>query len=101
MSNEAHVPAWLTLTLTLILVLCKVQGCPQPQQAREVLDAEGYTQIEITGGGHGWTCGQEWGATGFRATSPGGARTEGAVCCGVMFKGCTVRSERVLKHPKP
>jgi hypothetical protein len=61
-----------------------------------MLDAEGYTDIR-TSGYSAFSCGSgDWTATGFTATSIGGRRVDGVVCCG-MLKSCTVRVSRVKK----
>lgn len=84
------------LILLALIVGFGVYGCPNEGRAREILQADGYRDIEITGGGHGWSCGQNETATGFRARRDDRSDVvEGAVCCGmVSFKACTVRIER-------
>lgn len=69
-----------------------VSGCTAPQSAKEVLEAQGYTNVDA--GGYGWfSCSEDdWYKTKFTATSPSGQTVEGTVCKGV-FKGSTVRFE--------
>ncbi|EAQ28704.1 hypothetical protein NAP1_13933 [Erythrobacter sp. NAP1] len=65
-------------------------ACTQPDRAREVLEIQGYSDIEISGYAY-LACGNgDVFATAFEATSPSGQAVEGAVCSGI-FKGNTVR----------
>ena len=77
-----------TLSLALLLLAA---GCSDTDKARQVLQNQGYTNINMTG----WTpfvCGREdTYKDGFEATTMAGVRVKGAVCCGMFFKGCTVR----------
>lgn len=93
-------PLWLYVPLFFALVLFGHWGCPNAPQAQRVLEAQGYTDITITGGNHGWSCGDDGSATGFTATGPTGGRLEGVVCCGIVVKACTVRIERAVGAPR-
>lgn len=75
-----------TLTMALLLTSCTSEG-----KARSTLEAEGYTNIEITGYSYGSCSKDDSTCTGFVARSPGGRKVTGAVGCGYVFKGCTVR----------
>lgn len=64
---------------------------PDPQGAKQILEEEGYTDINITGAdpmmcGHGDLKG-----TKFRAKNQAGNTVSGVVCCGTFFKSCTIR----------
>lgn len=64
--------------------------CTRPNQTRRVLEAQGYTEVQITGwrlfaGDRG-----DLFSTGFRAKAPNGTQVTGAVTSGA-FKGNTVR----------
>ena len=61
-------------------------GCTDAPKATNLLQSQGYSQVEITGYSF-FGCGESdaW-RTGFKATSPNGQRVEGVVCEGV-FKG--------------
>lgn len=92
---------WRIMFYGLFLVVAIAVGlgpmsCPNSTQARDVLEAEGYTAIETTGGAGTWACGGDGSATGFKATGPTGKRVTGTVCCGLAFKACTVRVEKVV-----
>ena len=74
----------------LIIVVVFMVGCTRPESARELLQREGYTNIEITG--YAWfACGKDdWSQTGFRAKK-NGITIEGAICEGLIFKNKTIR----------
>lgn len=85
--------------LVAVAVMFGPMSCPNAKQAVEVLEAEGYTNIKTTGGAGTASCGSDdSSATGFTATGPTGQRLSGVVCCGLMFKACTVR---VMKRERP
>jgi hypothetical protein len=65
-------------------------ACTSEDKARRTLEAEGYTHIKI--GGWSQSCSNDDATcTKFEATSPGKRRVKGAVGCGYVMKGCTVR----------
>jgi hypothetical protein len=78
--------------------LLLVAGClalaacfTDPQDARRVLEDQGYTDVQITGYAFA-ACGEhDTYSTGFTATSPNGRRIGGTVCKGAFFKNQTVR----------
>lgn len=80
-------------TKILLLSILLLAGCTQPDKARELLDANGYKDIEITG--YNWlSCSKDdTFHTGFKATGPTGKKVEGTVCAGWLFKGATIRFE--------
>lgn len=79
-----------------ISALLAATACTRSKDAKEILDAEGYTDIRTTGYA-AFRCGRDdWSATGFSATSQAGSRVDGVVCCG-MTKSCTVRITRVMR----
>lgn len=93
---------WAVIFYGLFFVVVLAVGigplsCPNATQARDVLEAEGYTNIKITGGSGTWACGGDASATGFTATGPTSRRVTGTVCCGLAFKACTVRVEKSEK----
>jgi len=75
----------LGLLLTLSL------ACVNEDDSLRTLQSAGYTNIQITG----WkpfSCGKDdTYSTGFTAKNPAGVKVTGVVCCGLMFKSCTVR----------
>lgn len=75
----------------LILFAVFVVGCTDDRETVRTLHAAGFTDVHTTGW-EPFMCGEsDTFKTGFVATNPAGARVKGAVCCGFMFKGCTVR----------
>ncbi len=66
-------------------------GCTDKDGARSILQSQGYTDVQITG--YEFTsCGKDDSLhTGFSAKSPAGIQVTGAVCCGLLFKNCTIR----------
>jgi hypothetical protein len=76
----------------VLIAALLVAGCTAPDSAKEVLEKQGYTNLEV--GGYGWfACSEDdWFATQFKGTSPTGDTVEGTVCKGV-FKGSTIRFE--------
>lgn len=76
----------------LLLVLSVLAlGCTDESSTREALEAQGMTDVQIVGYAP-FSCSKDDGtSTGFTATNPQGRRVEGVVCCGWLFKNCTVR----------
>lgn len=93
MTTRDHdpVPFWIYLLILAFALPIGYYGCPQPNKARQLLEAEGYKNIHVNvAGGDGWSCGEgDMHATGFTAERQG-VTIEGVVCCGV-FKACTIR----------
>jgi hypothetical protein len=79
---------YLTILAALVLV-----GCTQPDKAAQLLKAQGYTDIEITGFNF-FSCSEDDAYhTGFTAKTVTGATVRGTVCAGMFFKGATIRFE--------
>lgn len=65
----------------------------EPSRQERILIQQGYTNIRMTGAPF-FGCSEDdsmLASSNFRATAPTGDDVEGTVCCGLMFKGCTVR----------
>ena len=78
--------------VTALAFLCSLlSGCYSGKDARKALEAQGFTNIEITG--HAWfACSKnDTFATSFTATNPQGKRVSGAACSGLFFKNTTIR----------
>lgn len=74
-----------------IITALLLASCGNDEETVRTLRAAGYTQARSTG----WepmSCGKDdtW-STGFVAVNPAGQRVRGVVCCGLVFKGCTIR----------
>ena len=82
----------LLFVLTVFGTVIYIVAWPKTNadRATEVLTAQGYSEIEITG--YGWLdCSDDDAyATAFTATAPSGSKVDGTVCSG-WFKGNTVR----------
>lgn len=75
----------------MILAAILTLACTDEGHARKVLKAQGYTEIQTTGY-EVFSCSEDDTVrTGFVAKSASGQRVEGVVCCGLVFKSCTVR----------
>lgn len=71
------------------LALAAGGACTEAKASKEALTSSGYSDVE-TGDYAWWKCADTY-ATKFVATNPVGRRVEGAVCCGWLTKGCTIR----------
>ncbi len=73
-----------------VLVLWALTRTNESGAAR-ALESAGYTNVALTG--YAWfACsGDDWSQTGFHALGPTGVATTGTVCCGLIWKNCTVR----------
>lgn len=66
--------------------------CTDYDAAKETLKKQGYTKIKLEGHSF-WGCSKDdHSSTAFRAYNPR-VKTwvKGAVCCGMIFKGCYIR----------
>ncbi len=79
-----------TLTIAVVLSLCLLTSCTQPDESYKVLSDQGYTNIETTGY-KAFACSKDdTFHTGFTATSVAGKPVSGTVCSG-WLKGSTIR----------
>lgn len=81
----------LALCVVSLLVWLGPSACTRPDDARRILTASGYTEIEITGWRPFAASQDDSVSTGFRAKSPSGQIVTGTVSGGMLFKGGTVR----------
>ena len=75
--------------LVVFTPMC-LKACANEDQARRVLEEQGYHEIEIEGYEPFGCASSDDYCTGFDATAPNGRRVHGVVGCGVV-KACTVR----------
>lgn len=77
--------------LALAVACALLAGCYSSNDARKALQAEGFTDIQITG--HAWfACSEDdFYNTSFTAKNAQGKTVSGAVCSGVLFKNSTIR----------
>lgn len=76
--------------LALLATVLITAGCTNEHQTREVLSAQGFTDIEVKGYDWFGCSSDDTFATAFTARSPTGAQVQGVVCSD-WFKGATVR----------
>ena len=77
----------------LVLGATLLGACDVPApQAKRILSGAGYSEIRLLG--HAWfACGRgDTLSTAFSAKGPTGSPVEGAVCCGLFVKDCTIRT---------
>ena len=81
--------------LTILAFLLSLSACTAKDATRDVLKDAGFTHIE-TGGYAFFMCSEDDTLkTQFTATAPDSdRRVSGAVCCGMLAKGCTIRFDR-------
>lgn len=78
------------LSLSIIVALAATIACTDENGARRALNAQGFTDIKVTGYSY-FGCGKDdQYHTGFTARNSMGTPVEGVVCCGIT-KNCTVR----------
>ena len=77
--------------ILLILATLVFVSCTNEEDAKRVLEAQGFSNIEITGYNF-FGCGKDdVYHTGFVAIGQNGQTVEGTVCSGLLFKGSTIR----------
>lgn len=77
--------------ILVIILAIMLSGCVSEKNTLKTLDSAGFGDIEVTN----WkpfSCGEgDWFKTGFKATNVNGKEVTGTVCCGLIFKDCTIR----------
>ena len=76
--------------MSIFFFVLLVTGCTNPQSATEVLEKEGYKNIEMTGYNFFSCSKDDFYHTGFTAEK-NGHKVKGTVCEGFIFKGKTIR----------
>ena len=80
-----------TITTAAIALALLLSGCTNKNDAKRALTAQGFTNIEYTGYSFLACSKDDTYHTGFKATNSVGARIEGTVCSGFLFKNATIR----------
>jgi hypothetical protein len=77
--------------IVMALICLGLSGCYSTSDAEKALQAEGFTNVEVTG--HAWfACSKDdFYGTSFNATNSQGKRVSGSVCSGFPFKNSTIR----------
>jgi hypothetical protein len=78
---------------TTLIALLLLAGCTQADRSRELLEAQGYKDVQVTGYNFLACSEDDTYHTGFTAISPAGRQIKGTVCAGLFFKGATIRFE--------
>ena len=87
---------WIRIIAPFLLLAAGVaffvRGCEgDVDHARGVVESSGYTNV-IVGGPSRWSCSDsDTVSNTFTAVSANGKKVSGIVCCGLIFKNCTVR----------
>ena len=82
---------WIMVALVAVFCVFWATHCTDESAAGRTLRGAGFAGVQYTGYQF-FACGQgDFSATGFSATGPTGVRVNGGVCCGLLFKACTVR----------
>lgn len=75
----------------LAVAALSLAACTEPEHATEILEANGYRDVRITGYSI-FGCGEkDFFHTGFTATALNGKAIDGVVCSGLLFKNSTIR----------
>lgn len=75
----------------VLLAITTLAACTRPDSASELLQKQGYRNIEIQGYSWFGCDGSDFYHTKFKAISPAGYETKGVVCEGLWFKNSTIR----------
>lgn len=75
----------------ILILLIVVSSCTNQSSTERILQAQGYTDIKMTGYSFFACSKDDFYHTGFIAKSPSGRTVEGTVCEGLFFKGSTIR----------
>lgn len=80
----------ILLVVLIVIVVLLMLGCSRPNATQDLLERQGYTEIETTG--YKWfACSKDDGfSTGFKAKNPDGVVVTGVACTGLL-KATTIR----------
>lgn len=77
--------------LSILTVIARMLPWTDEDDTKRSLNYSGFTDVRTKGHSF-FTCMTDWSATEFEATNPiGMKRVSGTVCCGLVFKACTIR----------
>lgn len=77
--------------ITIAVITLLSAGCTQPDHAKQILESQGYTNVQMQG--YDWlNCSKDdTYHDKFTAKGPTGKQISGVVCGGLLFRGATVR----------
>jgi len=78
--------------IVMIAFLYALSGCTAPASAKRILEADGFTDVQITGYNFFACSKEDWFHTGFVAKR-GDKTVSGTVCAGLIFRNSTIRFE--------
>lgn len=77
--------------IVLVLAITFLVSCTDEESAIKTLKNMGFKDIKTNGHSY-FSCSEDdFSSTSFAATNSLGNRVQGTVCCGLLFKACTVR----------
>jgi len=84
-------PIPLVVFIVLVWLIFWLATNVNQNATKRILQEANYKNIQITG--YNWfACYRDdWSHTGFIAENPSGILIKGTVCCGLIFKNCTIR----------
>ena len=83
--------SYLLAIITIITLTFMTLSCTNDQSAKELLENEGYKNIQMTGYKFFSCSKDDFFHTGFSAINANGKFVSGTVCEGFLFKGKTIR----------
>lgn len=90
--NSIGGAGWVVLMVLVLGVglFFSCVGCEAGEMGREALQKAGYTDIKL-GGSNKMACDSSDTLSNEFTAKLNGRPVRGVVCCGVVFKGCTIR----------
>ena len=91
-SSDFFKMTFFIVVVVIMGTMVLATGCTDEDGAKKALHGQGFSDIELTGYGGPFACGEDdFSTTGFKAKNPRGQTVTGVVCCGMIMKSCTVR----------
>ncbi len=90
-SGMATFNAFLGIGVLIFFIACGAANCGDPDpKLKGAVQAQGMTNVAI-GDWSPLSCGDDSISRDFKATNTKGEPVKGTICCGLVFKNCTVR----------
>ena len=83
-----------SILFVVLVALGLLTGCTDDAAAIRTARAHGFHDIHTTGWSPFSCSDDDTTKTGFRAKNAAGETVEGTVCCGLVFKNCTLRIDQ-------
>lgn len=79
------------LVVAMLASACLCNFIHNPEHEEKILSDAGFKDIQMTGY-KPFSCSEDDSlSTGFEAKNNDGKKVSGTVCCGLLFKNCTIR----------